>query len=68
MNDSDFEKVNNVFLSTGWGNYKSEITTFSYGTKNFKLVYLQHLSRFKIFNRKEGQDAIDKLINYITEK
>ncbi|MFT6064419.1 MAG: hypothetical protein ACJAYY_000268 [Paraglaciecola sp.] len=66
-NESNYEKIDSKLLSTGWGNYQSEISTFSNKTKKFKLVYLQHLSRFKIFNRKEGQESIKKLIDYITE-
>jgi hypothetical protein len=66
-NESNYEKVNSKLLSTGWGNYKSEISTFANNNKKFKLVYLQHLSRFKIFNRKEGQESIKKLIDYITD-
>jgi hypothetical protein len=66
-NETNFEKMNSKLISTGWGNYQSEISTFSNSTKKFKLVYLQHLSRFKIFNRKEGEESVKKLIDYITK-
>ncbi|GGG88589.1 hypothetical protein GCM10011416_01080 [Polaribacter pacificus] len=66
-NETNFEKLDSKLISTGWGNYKSEIITFSNITKKFKLVYLQHLSRFKIFNRKEGEDSVKKLIDYISD-
>jgi len=59
--------MNSKLISTGRGNYQYEISTFSNNTKDFKLAYLQHLSRFKIFNRKEEEEDIKKLFDYITE-
>jgi hypothetical protein len=67
MGNSNFMKIKSNFILTGWGNYQSEISTFSDNKNTFKLVYLQHLSRFKIFNRREGQENINELINYIVE-
>ena len=38
LNESDFKKVNSKFILTGWGNYQSEISTFSDGTKKSNLL------------------------------
>jgi len=65
MNSYSFN--NSKEIKTGWGNYKSVINEYSNNRKKVKLVYLQHLSRFSIFNRKEnkGKEEIKILFDYI---
>jgi len=54
-------------LNTGWGAYKAIINQYSIENRKLKIIYLQHLSRFSIFNRKEnkGKPEIERIFNYL---
>lgn len=56
-------------FNTGWGNYKSTIKQYSMNNRKIKIIYLQHLSRFSIFDRKEnkGKPEIERIFNYLLE-
>ncbi len=64
-----YHLTNTKNLSTGWGVYQAEVKEYVKNEKQLKVVYLQHLSRFSIFNRKEnkGKNEIKELFDYIID-
>ena len=66
------EKLNYNYLdktefSTGWGNYKAEISRYKKETENLCILRLPHLSRFSIFNREKSKVEIDTMFDHLIE-
>jgi len=54
-----------IQMPTGWGNYMADIVDFDSPSGNVRLVRLPHLSRFGIFGRPQGRDAVSNLMDAI---
>ena len=63
----NYELIKTEMVPTGWGNYQSIINRYKKDGEIITLVYLQHLSRFRIFNRENGKEQVNLLLNTITE-
>jgi hypothetical protein len=57
-----------IQMPTGWGNYMADIVDFDSPSGNVRLVRLPHLSRFGIFGRPQGREAVSKLMDAIAAK
>ena len=50
-------------LSTGWGNYNAEITTFQHADGHSRLLYLPHLSRWTLFTSPKCRPYMPAIIH-----
>ena len=57
-----YEKNEQKSHLVGWGEISAEVIHYESAGRKFGLVRFPHLSRYKIFNRKESETEIDTIM------
>ena len=56
-------RVESIPLPTGWGNYNAETTTFKQSSQTLRLLYLPHLSTWKLFTSQKCRAFMPAIIH-----
>ncbi len=65
-NINGFQLVESSNMETGWGKITASVNHYKGNSSQISLTRLPHLSRYKIFNRTDSKNAIEKIIKEST--